>query len=244
MFGGLFNKANPLYTGKEPWHDIRVREAMNLVIDRGAINKLFFGGVGTVDYVMGNAIAPPAVGSKLKIDYDLDRAKKLLKDAGLEKGFEFDFISHIPAMADVVTAIASSWEAIGLRPKIKPMDQAVFRNSVLKDETNNIMYGWTNTLRPTWQSRFEKFFYSKVLGFGIYYDEHLDEEYEKLIKTGDAALRDKILADAAIYLREKWAAVPIVTFPQTLYAGNSKTIADWLIPAQSTWSTFEYVVPA
>lgn len=247
-FGGLFNKSHALYTGKEPWHDIRVREAMNLAIDRAALNKTFFAGLGVIDNVMGNAVASPATTTgPLTIPYDPERAKALLKEAGYAQGFEVNMVSYdIAALPNpnVIQAVAASWEAIGLKPKIQPSDFATFRSHLLKDETNGLMYGWANDLRIAAQSRFEKFFYSKSLGFGIYYDDQLDSMYETMMKTLDASQREKILADAMVYLRKQWAAVPIVSCPQSVFAVNPKTVAGWDPVWRNTASNFEYVIPA
>lgn len=245
IFGGLFNKGHKLYTGKEPWHDIRVREAMNLAIDRDAINKTMFAGIGVIENVMGNAVASPdKTTAPLKIPYDPARAKALLAEAGYEKGFAFDLVSYPPQYPQVTQVVAASWEAIGLRPTIKMMDQASWRSKVLKDETNGVVYSWVNDFRVAFQARFEKFFYSKVEGFGIYYDDHLDSVYETLTKTGDQAEREKMLHDTMVYLRKQWAAVPIVSFPGTVFAASPKTIAGWKPLPRTQWGTFEYIDPA
>jgi len=247
-FGGLFPKGYPLYTGKEPWQDIRVREAMNIAIDRAAINKTFFAGLGVIDNVMGNAVAPAATTTaRMSIPYDPARAKALLKAAGYEQGFEVPIVSYDIASvpnANVIQVVAAAWQAIGLQPRIQPSDFAAFRSRLLKNETNGLMYGWANDLRASFQSRFQKFFYSKSGGFGIYYDAHLDSVYETLMKTPDAHQRDKMLADTMVYLRKQWAAVPIVSIPQAVFAVNPKTVGLWSPVWRNTADNFEYVQPA
>ena len=93
FFGGLWRPTHPNYTGADPWHDIRVREAMNLAIDRKAMNKTFFAGMGicaegTPWYT---TVASPE--DECMIPYDPERARQLLKDAGHE-GMEVRLASY------------------------------------------------------------------------------------------------------------------------------------------------------
>jgi peptide/nickel transport system substrate-binding protein len=75
--------------GKNPFADQRVRQAMNMAIDRGAIKRVVMRGQS----VPAGIIAPPFVnGYTTELDQlpkvDLDKAKALLKDAGYAEGFQ------------------------------------------------------------------------------------------------------------------------------------------------------------
>jgi peptide/nickel transport system substrate-binding protein len=75
--------------GKNPFADKRVRQAMNMTIDRGAIKRVVMRGQS----VPAGIIAPPFVNGYTKeLDQlpkvDLDKAKALLKDAGYAEGFQ------------------------------------------------------------------------------------------------------------------------------------------------------------
>jgi len=75
--------------GNNPFADKRVRQAMNMTIDRGAIKRVVMRGQS----VPAGIIAPPFVNGYTKeLDQlpkvDLDKAKALLKDAGYAEGFQ------------------------------------------------------------------------------------------------------------------------------------------------------------
>ena len=75
--------------GNNPFADKRVRQAMNMAIDRGAIKRVVMRGQS----VPAGIIAPPFVNGYTKeLDQlpkvDLDKAKALLKDAGYAEGFQ------------------------------------------------------------------------------------------------------------------------------------------------------------
>jgi peptide/nickel transport system substrate-binding protein len=71
-------------TDQSPFSDVRVRQAMRLVVDRPAMNKTVFAGLGH----LGNdlfALADPAYDSSLpQREQDIEQAKALLKQAGRE----------------------------------------------------------------------------------------------------------------------------------------------------------------
>ena len=75
--------------GKNPFADKRVRQAINMAIDREAIKRAVMRGQS----VPAGVIAPPFVNGYTKeLDalpkVDLDKAKALLKDAGYAEGFQ------------------------------------------------------------------------------------------------------------------------------------------------------------
>jgi peptide/nickel transport system substrate-binding protein len=81
--------------GKNPFADKRVRQAMNMAIDREAIKRVVMRGQS----VPAGIIAPPFVNGYTKeLDQlpkvDLDKAKSLLKEAGYPDGFQITL--HCP----------------------------------------------------------------------------------------------------------------------------------------------------
>ncbi len=75
--------------GKNPFQDVRVREALNLAIDKEAIKRVvmeglsFPAGMITSPGVLGNTDDQDAV-----FAFDLERAKSLMADAGYADGFD------------------------------------------------------------------------------------------------------------------------------------------------------------
>jgi peptide/nickel transport system substrate-binding protein len=78
------NALNP----KSPFHDKRVRQAMNLALDRDAINNLVFAGTTAVDYPVPAAFGKSACKDTPTYAWPRDKrlaqAKELLKAAGQE----------------------------------------------------------------------------------------------------------------------------------------------------------------
>jgi peptide/nickel transport system substrate-binding protein len=76
---------------KKPWHDIRVRQAINSAIDRQDVADKVYGGEAEVSSVMPTGYDDwPLPVSELKdkwVKFDLDHAKQLMADAGYADGF-------------------------------------------------------------------------------------------------------------------------------------------------------------
>jgi peptide/nickel transport system substrate-binding protein len=81
----IFDMMNP----NHPWADIKVREALDYVLDQDAVMETIFNGqhlpaVWLMDWELGYQ---PEFG-ETDLGYDLDEAKRLLAEAGYEDGFE------------------------------------------------------------------------------------------------------------------------------------------------------------
>lgn len=75
-------------TQKKPFDDVRVRQALNMAVNKEAIIDAVFQGAGKA---AKNPIPPTIWSYNDEIQdypYDLEKAKALLKEAGLEDGFK------------------------------------------------------------------------------------------------------------------------------------------------------------
>ena len=136
----------PGYSADDPLRDVRVREALNVAINRDAIRQAFWG-----DAAIPQAIhnVPPyrydckdewfphpgpdgGTGCEDRgypYPYDPDLAKELLAEAGYPDGFEFRLMmapnmAGVPEGPDVGQAIHSDWGAIGLSAEIVEVEFA------------------------------------------------------------------------------------------------------------------------
>jgi len=138
-----------------PMKDKRVREAMNLAIDRAEVAQSIFGGYAEPAAIpMGLSWSFKEVGFKVTPDmayaYDPPRAKKLLADAGLGAGFTLDVYAFqlpgLPEGKSFAEAVAGYWEKIGVKSKLIPVDYPAFRKMWL---TARRRARWAITTSPT-----------------------------------------------------------------------------------------------
>jgi peptide/nickel transport system substrate-binding protein len=110
---------------KSPWHDIRLRQAVNHAIDRARINEAacmnFCPPAGViVPRVMEFAleVEPPA--------YDPAKAKRLLAEAGYPNGIDGGDFAAIPGFPTVAEAVVNDLNAVGIRVQLRQMERAAF----------------------------------------------------------------------------------------------------------------------
>ena len=111
----------------EGWERARkVREAMGLAIDREKIVDELLGGEGEAGAVYGWQPHKSRWPEGFEWEYDLDRAKQLMKEAGYEDGFDIDIAPTNPALALACEAIADMLGDININAKYNDEPSSVF----------------------------------------------------------------------------------------------------------------------
>jgi peptide/nickel transport system substrate-binding protein len=111
---------------KSPWHDVRVRQATNLAIDRKSINDAVTFGHS---WVTGNAFVPSFFEYHWPAPeplYDAAQAKRLLAEAGHPNGLDAGPFYCDAAFATIAEAIVNNLLEIGIRTSLRPVERAAF----------------------------------------------------------------------------------------------------------------------
>jgi peptide/nickel transport system substrate-binding protein len=118
-----------------PVADKRVRQALNLALDKEAILKFVFAGQGVpaAMYPIGSyGVAGGADGALQPYPYDPQKAKQLLAEAGYANGFETRIYSYVtadlPELPRLAEAVADYLGKVGVKAKITSIDRAALSN--------------------------------------------------------------------------------------------------------------------
>lgn len=111
-----------------PFQDVRVRQAMQMAIDRQTILDKLYNGNGQ----LANAIMPPGLlgynPNMQQIPYDTAKAKQLLTEAGFPNGFDMEIamVTDSPSTLKINEAVQSMLAQVGINVKIVQMDSASY----------------------------------------------------------------------------------------------------------------------
>src|SRR6266571_718377 len=130
-------------------NDPRVREALDLSIDREALNKVAWDGQNTVGCTPISPVSPFADKTRKCPTRDIAKAKKLLADAGLPNGYSFEMvIINDPQQRRVGEVIQGMAKEAGFNISLKPSEfaSALNDNDAGKDQAFAI--GWSGRVDP------------------------------------------------------------------------------------------------
>src|SRR5216110_2040538 len=126
---------------KSPWHDLRVRQAANLAIDREGMSQALFLGYckitnSIIPYTFDFYWQPPGAA------YDPGKAKKLMAEAGFANGFDAGLLYCDSSYANMAEISANNLGEIGIRTKLEPIERAgFFAGYASKKYTKGIIQG-------------------------------------------------------------------------------------------------------
>ena len=116
----------------KPWHDIRVRQAVNLAINRQAIINSVYGGNGNYSGIVPPGYGPwPLTQAELKQKYqkfDLPKAKALMAAAGQSRGFSVKLSTFSTPLEfqQIAAVIKSQLKAINIEVEIVAQEPGTF----------------------------------------------------------------------------------------------------------------------
>ncbi|AND38680.1 glutathione ABC transporter substrate-binding protein [Cytobacillus pseudoceanisediminis] len=132
-------------TKKKPLDDVKVRKAISHAVEREAIIKGVYNNVGTL---ANAAMSPKVFGHSEKVkpyDYDLNEAKKLLKEAGYENGLKLKLLtSDRKERINMAEVIQSQLKGIGVEVDIQVMEYGAYIDTIDKSEHDLFIGGWGN----------------------------------------------------------------------------------------------------
>ncbi|MHC2303940.1 ABC-type transport system substrate-binding protein [Bradyrhizobium elkanii] len=222
--------------GKNPFKDIRVREAFYKTIDVDLIKTRVMRGMSTPSTLM---IAPelyPLSKEFTRPKLDPDGAKKLLADAGYPNGFEVTMDcpnDRYVNDAAICQAVVGMLARIGVKVNLLAQPKAQYFAKVLKPggyQTSFFMLGWTpatsdshNVLHDILGCRDDpKDATRGEANLGGYCNKDVDALTDKVLIEGDTAKRDQLIKQAYDIVIKDYGYIPL--HQQPLVWGVSKKV--------------------
>jgi len=132
--------------GKNPFADVKVREAMNIAINRDAINRIVMRGQSVP---AGIVMAPFVDGYSADIDVvptvDVARAKALLAEAGYPDGFTVSLACPNDRYINdeaICQAVTGMFGQIGIRARLDARSRSIHFAELQRGELDFYLLGW------------------------------------------------------------------------------------------------------
>jgi peptide/nickel transport system substrate-binding protein len=215
-----------------PFRDARVRRAVSLAIDRGAVrDKLMYG----LSKPASTLIAPelfPAATALPAPRYDPAEAKRLLRAAGYADGFTTKLVCTNDRYVNdglLCQAIVSMLARIGIHANLQAIPVNQYARAIGRPAQDFGIYlqGWTPAGLDSFNILFNimSSFDPKTgrgnTNYGAFSDPRIDALTAQVESELDPARRDRLIAQAYRIMTEKAYYVPLHTQP-VIWAANKR----------------------
>lgn len=253
--GGLYYIPEDKAFRKEvPWTNKKVRQALNMAVNRKELLNTVFAGRGTLTYVSSWLSSSEGWNPKWEsrfnelYAFNPEKAKQLLKEAGYGPGqiklkiwaFTEPGESEGPAIAD---ALAIYFKNVGVEAEVELLDWAKIRVAFRKKDIHCCF--WPNVIswRPAEQA-VRNFWHVKGTAHH-YEDEFIEKTFATLQKTLDPNERNRLAQSIGDHLLENFPDIPLFWFSNEVFA-NPKVVGNWVYPGLGAGRTthFHLIKPA
>lgn len=250
ILGGQYHiKGDSKFKPEVPWNDKRVRQAMNLAVNRQELLDVIFKGRGTLQLVQ--AYHPvvhrlegwnPEWGKRFDelYGYNPAKARALLNQAGYApgtikvKGLVAPLVS-VPEFSEVMEAMQIYFREVGIQMELEDTEfPRVLELRRTKELHCCIAPGWGG-LGPI-EERLRIWNTSKGSTHS-FEDDFIEEKYLALAMAVDPKERDRLAREIGDHLFENFSTIPLFWIFFEV-AVNPKVVAEWTFPgtAQGQWS--------
>lgn len=176
---------------KEPFDDIKVRQAISYAINREEIVEGVYDGMGIT---AKGPLAPDVWGYSEDLegqDYDLDKAKELLAETELADGFDTTlWVYDDQQVIDTAVYIQNKLAELNINVEIEQFDLGAYYDTLANGNHEMFMLGWT-TVTADADYGLYALFHSKnhgAAGNRVFYD---NPEVDELLDAGRAETDEK-----------------------------------------------------
>ncbi|MBM38749.1 MAG: hypothetical protein CL765_00345 [Chloroflexi bacterium] len=234
---------------------LKVRQALNMAIDRDSLNEVIFAGLGKRADMMGVPNDNPIFKDRWINEYNPEKAKELLAAAGYPDGFTMpyffppDFGLVSPEAAE---AVANMWENIGIDVEIERTAYTTRRPTMIKREINLPWY-WMSGIdevdydaEQTWLATAHVGWQPGMQVPGLW---QFREALHDAVDSGDRAEVEKIVDERSDFLQEIMIMSPLADMPKLAVANPDTVKGDsknWIMYTEHSGqlNNFETIMPA
>lgn len=221
---------------KKPLDNQKVRQALSMAVNKDAIIEAVYQGAGQK---AKNLIPPTMWGYNDDIvdyEYNPEKAKALLKEAGLADGFTIDLWAmpvqrpYNPNARRMAEMVQADWEKIGVKTKIVSYEWGEYLKRAKSGEHQAVMMGWTGDNGDP-DNFFATLFSCAAKEQGSNYSKWCYKPFEDLIQpariTADHDKRVELYKQAQVVMHDQ--APALIIAHSTVYEPISKKVENYVV---------------
>ncbi|MDG2320458.1 MAG: ABC transporter substrate-binding protein [Rhodospirillaceae bacterium] len=193
-----------------PLDDIRVREALNLAVDRRGLVDGLLSGIPELPTQPATSVTYGFDPSLPPIPFDRERAKQLLSDAGYPEGFSFIVQGVIGSGANdaaMYQKVAQDLATVGVIMEIRTFPVTQLIRSVMEGGWNGDAFGVTFASEPTVDVLRPLRNHSCLWTHPWYCDERIMPAINEALVTFDVERGLELRHDIMKFYRDEWVAL-------------------------------------
>lgn len=206
---------------KEPYDDVRVRQAISMAIDKEGMVEGIVEGAGTVaDGPISNQVFGfhPDLDS---LSYDPERAEELLEEAGYEDGFETTiWTNDNPTRIEIAEIVQNQLAEVNIDASIDVLEWGAYLDGTAEGNHDMFILGWVTVTGDADYGTYA-LFHSDMHGApgnrSFYTNEDVDELLDEARTETDPEVREDLYHEVQEYLVEE-APMLYLYHPQWMIA--------------------------
>jgi peptide/nickel transport system substrate-binding protein len=198
-----------------------VRQALNHAVNRAEIVEFLVGGSGRVIHSTCNVGMFGCDADITEYDYDPERAKQLLAEAGYPDGFEFELTTY--RERPIMEAVAADLAEVGVTAKINHVKLSALSKTRAKGQLEAFQNAWGFYATPDLGAISN--YYVEGSNRNLHHDEEVQGWFKAALETVDQDARAALYAKALKKVTDEAYLLPIFQYSQNYVHSGDVTFA-------------------
>ncbi len=227
--------------GRNPFRDLRVRQAVAYAIDTSAIiTKVMRGLARPTGSIISELVQGYHPDGNKRLPFDRERAKQLLREAGYPDGFEvtLDCGNNQPP-ADICQAVVPMLAQVGIRARPNTMPMTGFFPKIERHDTSFYLLSWGGGVTSDALYTLNALFHtpdrtgSGDFNMGGWSNPEMDRLIERIKVEMDPAKRNEAIRQALVLANRE---LPVVTLHQPVVPwAMRRNVTAWFSPVNTVY---------
>lgn len=195
---------------KKPWDNKKLRQAIACAIDKKSVLDAALNGKGTLQKTILNRGLWGFYDEMPGYDYNLDRAKKLMAEAGVTGPIDVS-LTYATAggpYEQIATVIQANLKQIGVNVKLVPMEQAALKAACKDGKQEMFLWRWNEDSKVDFVYR-DLFYTGSGSNYHHFADKKADQMIDDVATLKDQKKRMETGVELQKYLVDECPQVPL-----------------------------------